>query len=48
LNLQITDYFCWAIQRFLERDDDRSLVQIEDSLEGIWKIEVDEKSLNIK
>lgn len=38
INLQITDYFCWAIQRSLERGDDRSLVLIKDSLRGIWKL----------
>jgi hypothetical protein len=38
INLQITDYFCWAIQRFLERDDDRSIVLIKQSLKGIWRV----------
>jgi hypothetical protein len=38
LNLQVVDYFCWAIQRYLERDDDRSLVLIKDSLKGIWRV----------
>jgi len=48
LNLQITDYFCWAIQRYLERDDDRSLILIEDSLKGVWQIGEDGKPLSIK
>jgi hypothetical protein len=36
LNLQVTDYFCWAVQRYLERGDNRALVLIEKSLKGIW------------
>jgi hypothetical protein len=48
LNLQITDYFCWAIQRYLERGDDRSLVLIEGSLKGIWRVGEDGKPLSVK
>jgi len=48
LNLQVTDYFCWAIQRYLERDDNRSLVLIENSLKGIWRIGDNGEPLNIK
>jgi hypothetical protein len=49
LNLQITDYFCWAIQRSLEREDDRSLLLIQDSLKGIWKVgESDKRGENTR
>ncbi|MDO8987110.1 MAG: hypothetical protein Q7V14_02685 [Coriobacteriia bacterium] len=34
LNLQIADYFCWAIQRKWEGDDDRSYVLIEQAICG--------------
>jgi len=34
LNLQIADYFCWAIQRKWEGDDDRSYVLIREAICG--------------
>ena len=48
INLQITDYFCWAIQRSLERGDNRSLVLIKDSLRGIWRVGEDGEPVHKK